>query len=172
MERYLEASGETPLAFALRLGISDEELADIVSGAQACSLSLARLIVTATGGSVGIGELLSPNGDSNVIDLLKNRQEPPLDSDRLSNVLLSAFGFDESSEISEAQRLIVLMAAEATANTYDALDGVKGRPGPDRLQIALSSVLEEILKESADKPSHHPHLQEAAAQAAYRYFDN
>lgn len=165
---YIHASGDTLAAFAERVGVSGEALSRILQG-EAPGPESARRIVDATGGAVTLAALHGVS-ESELADLsLRQRSDAGLDAALLAPVLryvLKAIGADAallSNDLVEA-------AAEAVANTHDALARVTTRRGADRLVQALRPVLGEIQKDFPELSIARDRLDEAAALAGDLYF--
>ncbi|MEQ8176969.1 MAG: hypothetical protein RIC52_06745 [Amphiplicatus sp.] len=165
LEDYLAASGDSPAAFARRIGASAPALARIIHGDRAPDLDLARRIVDATDGAVALSDLCG--GDvADFVAFLPT--EKPIETALLAPVLKAALERLSGQEIPDA---LAMSAAEAAADTHAALARVTTRRGPDRLAQALRPVLEEILQESgACLPAQAGRLEEAAQAASALYF--
>ncbi|MEQ8936158.1 MAG: hypothetical protein RIE56_10250 [Amphiplicatus sp.] len=165
LEDYLAASGDSPPAFARRIGASASALARIIHGDRAPDLELARRIVDATDGAVALSDLCG--GDvADFVAFLPT--EKPIETALLAPVLKAALERLSGHTVPDA---VAMSAAEAAADTHAALARVTTRRGPDRLAQALRPVLEEILQDSPESlPAEAGRLDEASQAASALYF--
>lgn len=164
---YLEASGDTLEAFAGRAGMEIVRLKSILSGAETPDLLAARRILAAAGGGVTI-EAIYEASDIAVFDAARACAPDALDPERLASALSEALGLLDPRLADVSGGAIARAAADAVANTYDALAGVTSRRGGDRLAQALRGVLEEILRDFGAPPPVAA-LEAAARLAAQKY---
>ncbi|MBB5519705.1 hypothetical protein [Amphiplicatus metriothermophilus] len=162
LEDYLAAAGESPSAFAARLGVEAGAIVRILGGGAPSSPVLARRIVEACAGAVTFDDLYAAG--AGVSDLAARRRdgEPSPDIELLAAVI--------GLVLPEAPIEAVETAAEAAANAYEALGRLTNRRGPDRLVQVLRPVLEEIPKDFPDHPIPPARLAEAPRRAAQLYF--
>lgn len=167
LQAYISASGDTLAAFAERAGVSQRSLARILSGGEAPEPDVARRVVEATGGAVSLAVLYGAS-DAEIADLSLRQRGDGLDIELLAPVLryvlksVAGPGAVISSEVIGA-------AAEAVANTHDALARVTTRRGADRLVQALRPVLGEIQRDYPELGLLPERLDDAAALAGDLY---
>lgn len=162
LEEYLAAAGESPSAFASRLGVDAGAIIRILGGGAPATPVLARRIVEACAGAVTFDDLYAAG--ARVSDLAARRANDKAAAD--VELLAAVIGL----VLPEAPIEAVETAAEAAANAYEALGRITDRRGPDRLVQVLRPVLEEIPKDFPAHPIPPARLAEAPCRAAQLYF--
>lgn len=169
LKQYLYDVEERVQDFAERVGASRQTLYRIIAGIQAPKPILARRIVEATGGAVNLSMLYGNDGGGEVIALRGDAGDDLLDPARLKLAFAVVVNHLRPEQAPPLPPDILDVAAEAAVNTYEALARLTTRLGPARLAQALRPALEEILKETGERPSASA-LDRGAELAAELYF--
>ncbi len=148
LQQYLSETGLSFAEFCRSAGIGVSELNEIVAGRKIPSVELAMRISDLTDGVVTIEDMMG--GELSVVDA---RIAFAHGTERIDEALLAqALSLTLPEVLGGGRRrgdvALPQLAAEAAANTYDALSTVSSHQGADRLVQALRPVLLEILAES------------------------
>ncbi len=155
---YLATSGESRSAFAARAGTTTQMIAGVIAGACATDLASARRMVAASGGAVGLVDVLAPGAREIV--------EGCFGGPRINAALLAAVLEVVSPNVFSRDSGDAAFAADVVADIYDAIGAVTALSRPDRLAEALRPALQENFSRRADLGD----PDETARQAARLYF--
>ncbi|MEZ5897583.1 MAG: helix-turn-helix transcriptional regulator [Parvularculaceae bacterium] len=148
LQEYLSETGLSFAEFSRSAGIDVSELNQIVTGEKIPSIELAMRISDLTDGVVTLERLTG--GDKPVVDARTAfvRGAVPINEELLAQALSLTLPEILGGDRRRGDSALPQLAAEAAANTYDALATVSSHQGVDRLVQALRPVLLEILAES------------------------
>lgn len=157
-EKFVRDVGATLQEAARAMGMSACDVEAIVQGNRAPSLQQARLMVAYSGEVLALSDLLGAGNDtgaseagsaSKIVDVFQYTEikQSDLNTELLQKRLREAMGDQFQNLGQEDLRILSLLAAEAINQTFCALSVLKDHSREDRLRLALSSVLEQILQE-------------------------
>lgn len=170
LRAFIEETGDTPAAFARRIGADVEMFRRILSGEATPDPSLARRIVEATSGALSFAALLGAR-EHEVGDISAHRRtDGEIDAGRLREAIAAVLPHLGELGRLEVSPAVLELAADAAANTYAALARVTTRRGPARLAQALRPILEEILREYSVPSPDWARLHDAAMAASDHYY--
>lgn len=158
---HLAASGEDAGAFAVRAGIERSLLDSILSGGVAPDLMTARRISAASGGAIGVRQLIAA-ADSVI---LVGGYGGAID-DRLLAAVIEVV----APETFPPDCTLAAFVATVAADTFAALTTVSGLSRQDRLAEALRPGLRENFARIAGRQDDPSRPDAAAREAARLYF--
>lgn len=154
---YLAVSGESRSAFAARAGTTAQTIAGVIAGACTADLAAARRMVAASGGAIGLVDLLAPGG----CGIIEGRFEGP----RINTALLTAVLEVVSPSVFSRDSGNAAFVADVAADIYDAIGAVSALSRADRLVEALRPALRENFARCSD-----PGDPDGAARQAARLY--
>lgn len=153
LQKFLEATGESPDDFARRAGADADLVARVVAGEATPDPKLARVMVEASAGELGFEDVylnFDPDG-AELIDI-SDRIDRPIDAPNMykaAGIALRQLFADDPDKVT---RDLVVTVVRATDLTLAALSKISSRQGPDRLIQVLQPILSQILTEN-DRPT-------------------